>query len=75
MNVRQRHDQLQKVSVIFETFDADRDGKLSKAELTILIQRCNPSVAFSQVQLNAITDEVSCFAVENLCSKHVMTKS
>ena len=54
-----RHDFLRKAEAIFEAFDVDRDAKLNKAELKTLIQKCNPDVAFSEVQLDAITSEVS----------------
>ena len=49
---------LKKVAVIFEAFDVDQDGKLDSTELTTLIQQCNPSVCFSKIQLEAITEEV-----------------
>ena len=49
---------LNKVSVIFEAFDCDKDARLNEAELKQLIQRCNPSILFSAVQLQAIISEV-----------------
>ena len=55
----ERQGRLHKVATIFEAFDADRDAKLNRAELTTLIQQCNPGVLFSEVQLDAITREVS----------------
>ena len=54
-----RQEFLRKVEAIFEAFDVDRDAKLNKAELKTLILKCNPGVAFSEVQLDAITNEVS----------------
>ena len=50
---------LRKVSAIFEAFDRDKDVRLNKAELEALIQQCNPTVSFSEVQLQAIIDEVN----------------
>ena len=53
------HGDLRKVSAIFEAFDLDEDARLNKAELEALIQQCNPTVSFSEVQLQAIIDEVN----------------
>jgi len=50
---------LRKVSSIFESFDIDKDAKLSSQELQALIQQCNPSVNFTDVQLQAIVGEVN----------------
>ncbi len=50
---------LRKVSCIFESFDIDKDAKLSAQELKALIQQCNPSVSFTDVQLQAIVGEVN----------------
>ena len=50
---------LQKVAIIFQAFDVDKDARLNGLELTKLIQQCNPSVCFSVVQLEAIVQEVS----------------
>ena len=55
----ERQDRLRKVAAIFQAFDTDRDAKLNRAELTTLIQQCNPGVLFSEVQLDAITREVA----------------
>ena len=49
---------LEKVAMIFEAFDVDKDARLNGQELTKLIQQCNPSVCFSVVQLEAIVQEV-----------------
>ncbi|KAL0018821.1 hypothetical protein WJX77_002212 [Trebouxia sp. C0004] len=49
---------LKKISSIFESFDIDTDSKLSAQELKALIQQCNPSVIFTDVQLQAIVGEV-----------------
>ncbi|DBB15235.1 TPA: hypothetical protein ACH3X3_004237 [Trebouxia sp. C0006] len=49
---------LRKVSSIFESFDIDKDAKVSAQELKALIQQCNPSVTFTDVQLQAIVGEV-----------------
>lgn len=49
---------LRKVSFIFELFDIDKDAKLSAQELKALIQQCNPSITFTDVQLQAIVGEV-----------------
>ncbi len=53
-----RQSNLRKVSYIFQAFDANRDARLDRNELAALIQKCNPTVTFSDVQLHAITDEV-----------------
>ncbi len=50
---------LRKVSSIFGSFDIDKDSKLSAQELKALIQQCNPSVSFTDVQLQAIVGEVN----------------
>lgn len=50
---------LRKVSFIFESFDIDKDAKLSAQELQALIQQCNPSITFTDVQLQAIVGEVN----------------
>lgn len=50
---------LQKVAMIFEAFDLDKDARLNDLELTKLVQQCNPSVCFSVVQLQAIVQEVA----------------
>jgi Ca2+-binding EF-hand superfamily protein len=50
---------LRKVSSIFESFDIDKDSKLSAQELKALIQQCNPTVTFTDVQLQAIVAEVN----------------
>lgn len=50
---------LEKVAVIFEAADVDKDASLNSVELTTLIQQCNPKVRFSVVQLEAIVQEVS----------------
>lgn len=49
---------LRKISSIFESFDIDKDAKLSAQELKALIQQCNPSITFTDVQLQAIVGEV-----------------
>ncbi|KAL0018839.1 hypothetical protein WJX77_012016 [Trebouxia sp. C0004] len=49
---------LKKISSIFESFDIGTDSKLSAQELKALIQQCNPSVIFTDVQLQAIVGEV-----------------
>lgn len=49
---------LQKVAIIFEAADLDKDARLNSAELTTLIKQCNPKVCFSVVQLEAIVQEV-----------------
>lgn len=49
---------LGKVGFIFEAADIDKDGTLNSAELTKLIQQCNPKTIFSVVQLEAIVQEV-----------------
>lgn len=56
---------LRKVAVIFETFDIDKDARLNSAELTKLIQQCNPKIRFSVVQLEAMVEEVP-YMVETL---------
>ena len=56
---------LKKVAIIFEAFDIDKDARLSSAELTKLIQHCNPKVCFSVVQLEAMVEEVP-YMVETL---------
>ena len=50
---------LNKIVIIFEAFDTDKDERLNAAELTKLIQHCNPKVCFSVVQLEAVVEEVS----------------
>ena len=47
-----------KVAIIFEAADVDKDATLNSAELMKLIQQCNPKVCFSVVQLEAIVQEV-----------------
>ncbi|CAL8471190.1 g10732 [Coccomyxa elongata] len=47
-----------KVSRIFNAFDVNSDGGLSKAELLTFVARVNPTVKFTPVQLIAIADEV-----------------
>lgn len=49
---------LNKIAIIFETFDIDEDARLNGAELKKLIQQCNPKVCFSDIQLQAIVEEV-----------------
>lgn len=49
---------LNKIAIMFEAFDIDKDARLNGAELTKLIQQCNPKVCFSVVQLDAIVEEV-----------------
>ena len=51
-------DDYDKMSAIFIAFDRNRDGVLDKRELTQLINRCNPSVDLTSLQLDAIIHEV-----------------
>ncbi|XP_022884748.1 uncharacterized TPR repeat-containing protein At1g05150-like [Olea europaea var. sylvestris] len=48
----------QKVKIIFQQFDANRDGGLSREEMSALVVAVNPRVKFSEEQINAILDEV-----------------
>jgi hypothetical protein len=59
---------LRKVSSIFESFDIDKDAKLSAQELKALIQQCNPSVTFTDVQLQAIVGEVNTVSLNQTAS-------
>ena len=47
-----------KVRKIFERFDTNRDGRLSRGEMAALVAAVNPRVRFSQSQITAILDEV-----------------
>ena len=49
----------EKLSTIFHAFDRDVDGKLSRAELTALIEQSNPLVQLTAVQLGTIVQQVS----------------
>ncbi len=59
---------LRKVSSVFESFDIDKDAKLSAQELKALIQQCNPSVTFTDVQLQAIVGEVNAITISQMGS-------
>lgn len=48
----------EKISRIFDLFDTDRDGGLSRSEMAGLVIAVNPRVKFSDEQINAILDEV-----------------
>ncbi|GAA0155173.1 hypothetical protein LIER_12958 [Lithospermum erythrorhizon] len=48
----------EKVKRIFEQFDVNRDGGLSREEIAALVVAVNPRVKFSDEQINAILDEV-----------------
>ncbi|EHA8589121.1 putative TPR repeat-containing protein [Cocos nucifera] len=48
----------EKVRRIFERFDANRDGGLDRSEMAALVAAVNPSVHFTQAQVDAILDEV-----------------
>lgn len=48
----------EKVKAIFEQFDKNDDGRLSKDEMASLVVAVNPSVRFSEEQIAAILDEV-----------------
>lgn len=56
---RDRLAEKRQIAAIFEAFDVDKDSRLNTEELTALIQRCNPHVAFTDVQLQAIIHEVN----------------
>jgi Ca2+-binding EF-hand superfamily protein len=58
----------QKVQQIFQVFDKNGDGALSKEEMANLVIAVNPRVKFSEDQIKAILDEVS---VQNR-PKHAM---
>lgn len=47
-----------KVTKIFSKFDADRDGHLSREEMSALVVAVNPKVDFDDEQIAAILDEV-----------------
>jgi hypothetical protein len=61
----------EKVKAIFEQFDKNDDGRLSKDEMASLVVAVNPSVRFSEEQIAAILDEVrariSCTVCTILC--------
>lgn len=48
----------QKVQQIFNKFDRNKDGALSKEEMANLVIAVNPRVKFSEDQIKAILDEV-----------------
>ncbi|XP_051123849.1 uncharacterized TPR repeat-containing protein At1g05150-like [Andrographis paniculata] len=48
----------EKVKRIFQQFDANRDGGLSREEMASLVVAVNPRVKFSGEQINAILDEI-----------------
>ncbi|CAK9148244.1 unnamed protein product [Ilex paraguariensis] len=48
----------EKVKRIFQQFDANGDGGLSRQEMAVLVVAVNPRVKFSDEQINAILDEV-----------------
>ncbi|KAE8680392.1 ATP binding microtubule motor family protein, putative isoform 1 [Hibiscus syriacus] len=48
----------EKVKRIFQQFDNNRDGGLSRDEMAALVVAVNPRVKFSDEQINAILDEV-----------------
>ncbi len=48
----------QKVAQIFQVFDKNKDGALSKEEMANLVIAVNPRVRFSEDQIQAILDEV-----------------
>ncbi|KAL1220439.1 putative TPR repeat-containing protein [Cardamine amara subsp. amara] len=48
----------EKVKRIFQQFDGNRDGGLSREEMSALVVAVNPRVKFSDEQISAILDEV-----------------
>lgn len=49
---------VQKVTKIFNKFDTNQDGRLSREEMSALVVAVNPRVQFSEDQISAILDEV-----------------
>nr|DAD40418.1 TPA_asm: hypothetical protein HUJ06_014741 [Nelumbo nucifera] len=53
-----RGSRAEKVKRIFQQFDMNKDGCLSRQEMSFLVVAVNPRVKFSDDQINAILDEV-----------------
>ncbi|KAI4389603.1 hypothetical protein MLD38_001812 [Melastoma candidum] len=53
-----RGSRAEKVRMIFQQFDSNRDGGLNRSEMAALVVAVNPRVRFSDEQINAILDEV-----------------